>query len=61
MPHAKRLFGAASINAYEVRLVPLSLRWAIRRYDGLEKRNQTRLLKAADQIRAKGAAKRYCK
>jgi hypothetical protein len=31
MPHAKRLFGAAFINAYEVVLVPLPLRQAIRR------------------------------
>jgi hypothetical protein len=31
MPHAKRLFGAATINAYEVRLVPLPFRQAIRR------------------------------
>ena len=31
MPHAKRLFGAASINAYEVGLVPLTLWQAIRR------------------------------
>jgi len=30
-PTRKRLFGAASINAYEVRLVPLPLRDAIRR------------------------------
>jgi hypothetical protein len=31
MPHAKRLSGAASINAYEVGLVPLPLRDAIAR------------------------------
>jgi hypothetical protein len=36
MPHAKRLSGAASINAYEVRLVPLPLRVAIRRNTGLK-------------------------
>jgi len=47
-PTRKRLSGAASNNAYEVRLVPLPLRQAIRRYDGLEKRSQNRLLKAGD-------------
>ena len=31
MPHAKHLSGAASINAYEVALVPLRLSQAIRR------------------------------
>jgi hypothetical protein len=36
------------INAYEVGLVPLSLRLAIRRDDRLEKRSQNRLLKAGD-------------
>ena len=37
MPHAKRLFGAASINAYEVGLVPLPLWVAIRCDTGLKK------------------------
>jgi hypothetical protein len=36
MPHAERLSGAASINAYEVGLVPLPLRDAIRRDTGLK-------------------------
>jgi hypothetical protein len=35
-PTRKRLSGAASINAYEVRLVPLPLRVAIRRDTGLK-------------------------
>jgi hypothetical protein len=60
-PTRKRLSGAATINAYEVRLVPLPLRQAIRRYDGLEKRSQNRLLKASDQIRVKRSAKGCCK
>jgi hypothetical protein len=51
--HAKTPIGAASNNAYEVWLVPLPLWQATSLYDGLEKRGQTRLLKASDQIRGK--------
>jgi hypothetical protein len=53
MPHAETPVGAAFNNADEVWLVPLPLWRAISRYDGLEKRGQTRLLKASDQIRGK--------
>jgi hypothetical protein len=53
MPHAETPVGAAFNNAYEVWLVPLPLWQAISRHDGLEKRGQTRLLKASDQIRGK--------
>jgi hypothetical protein len=54
MPRAETPVGAAFNNADEVWLVPLPLWRAISRYDGLEKRGQTRLLK---DPRQKGAAK----
>jgi hypothetical protein len=53
MPHAETPVGAALNNADEAWLVPLPLWQAISRYDGLEKRGQTRLLKDSDQNRAK--------
>jgi len=53
MPRAETPVGAALNNADKVWLVPLPLWPAISRYDGVEKRGQTRLLKASDQIRGK--------
>jgi hypothetical protein len=57
MPHAETPVGAVSDNAYEVWLVPLPLWQAIRRYDGLEMRGQTRLLKEGAELRRKKVLK----
>jgi hypothetical protein len=61
MPHAETPVRRRIYQRFTVRLVPLPLRQAIRRNDGLEKRSQNRLLKAGDQIRGKDAAKGCCK